>query len=139
MSKRMIKKSELDEAIKKDPAMTNKPYFRWFAYLFFAIPATFLAAFSDNIFYTFIGFMIPIFLGSLIELVIYFVRKKHGLDYISGYDKNIERLKREGRLIDDTVDVGNDKKDLDYWFGLFEKGAISEEEYEVKKKELLNK
>jgi len=37
MSKRMIKKSELDEAIKKDPAMTNKPYFRWFAYLFFAI------------------------------------------------------------------------------------------------------
>ena len=139
MSKRMIKKSELDEAIKKDPAMTNKPYFRWFAYLFFGIITGLLLIFSDNFLYCFMAFMIPIFLGSLMELVIYSVRKKHGLDYISGYDKNIERLKREGRLIDDTVDGGNDKKDLDYWFGLFEKGAISEEEYEVKKKELLNK
>ena len=135
MSKRMIKKSELDEAIKKDPAMTNKPYFRWFAYLFFGIISSFFMAFFDGDFI--IAFLIPILLGSLMELVFYSVRKKHGLDYISGYDKNIERLKREGRLIDDTVDDGNDKKDLDYWFGLFKKGAISEEEYEVKKRELL--
>ena len=140
MSKKMIKKSELDEAIKKDPAMTNKPYFRWFAYLFFAIILSFgVAVLTLNLIAPTIMFLTPVVIGFLIELVFYFGRKKHGLDYISGYDKNIERLKREGRLIDDTVDGGNDKKDLDYWFGLFEKGAISEEEYEVKKKELLNK
>jgi len=137
MSKRMIKKSELDEAIKKDPAMTNKPYFRWFTYLFFGIITGLLLIFSDNLLYCFMAFMIPIFIGFFLELTGFFIRKKHGLDYMGSYDKNIERLKREGRLIDDTVDGGNDKKDLDYWFGLFEKGAISEEEYEVKKKELL--
>jgi len=135
MSKRMIKKSELDEAIKKDPAMTNKPYFRWFAYLFFAIILSFFMAFFDGNFI--IAFMIPISIGFFLELTGFFIRKKHGLDYMGSYDKNIERLKREGRLIDDTVDSGNDEKDLDYWFGLFEKGAISEEEYELKKKELL--
>lgn len=30
-----------------------------------------------------------------------------------------------------------DKNDIGYWFGLFEKGAISKDEYEAKKQELL--
>lgn len=34
-------------------------------------------------------------------------------------------------------DGGVDKRDIGYWFALFEKGAISREEYEVKKAELM--
>lgn len=30
-----------------------------------------------------------------------------------------------------------DKSDIGYWFGLFEKGAISKDEYEAKKRELM--
>ncbi len=36
------------------------------------------------------------------------------------------------------LDNSSDTKDLNYWFGLLEKGAITQEEYEKKKMELLS-
>ena len=71
------------------------------------------------------------------ELYHFYLKKKYGLSYWKTFDESVKDLLINGKLIDDTVDDGNDKKDLDYWFGLFEKGAISEDEYEVKKRELL--
>jgi len=80
------------------------------------------------------------------ELSFWWKRRRNGFTYLGSYDKNIKRLKENGQLLDDLGNVidgedngnnKNDEKNLDYWFGLFEKGAISEKEYEVKKAELL--
>ena len=81
--------------------------------------------------------------GIFIEVGSYFTRKKFGFTYWGSFDDNIERLIAEGKVIDDRVGVESNvsnspvEKDLAYWFDMFEKGAITEVEYEVKKEEML--
>lgn len=41
------------------------------------------------------------------------------------------------RFISNIKEKNSNKNDLAYWFGLFEKGAITKDEYEAKKQELL--
>ena len=51
------------------------------------------------------------------------VRKEHKAFVNNG-------IAKEGGMVADKSDIG-------YWFGLFERGAISKEEYEAKKRELM--
>lgn len=56
-------------------------------------------------------------------------RKKLGLSLYKNISDDLLHLELNKTL--------SDKKDLNYWFELKEKGAISDDEYQVKKKELL--
>lgn len=50
-----------------------------------------------------------------------------------------ERVAKEHKAFVANGITGADsgKKDLDYWFGLLQKGAITQDEYNVKKSELM--
>lgn len=88
----------------------------------------------------FIAFAIPFVFT---ELLVRSWRRKNGL---SVYENIAEELRQ--REVDIYVareekargklDNSSETKDLNYWFGLLEKGAITEEEYEKKKMELLS-
>ncbi|GGD43435.1 hypothetical protein GCM10012288_17180 [Malaciobacter pacificus] len=56
-------------------------------------------------------------------------RKKLGLSLYKNISDDLLHL--------ELNKTSSDKKDLNYWFELKEKGAISDDEYQVKKKELL--
>ena len=82
----------------------------------------------------------PIFLVIWFERHILKFRKEYGLPLYKGVwketDDIAERLEKE----QNTVVVQSnevDKNDIGYWFSLFEKGAITKDEYEAKKAELL--
>lgn len=74
-------------------------------------------------------------------------RRKNGLDIYKDISAELgqreinERVAKEHKafvnngIVKESLSV--DKSDIGYWFGLFEKGAISKEEYEGKKAELM--
>ena len=72
-------------------------------------------------------------------------RRKHGLSVYGNIREELEqmeideRVKKEHKAFvnNGLVKDGVDKNDVGYWFGLLEIGAISKEEYEAKKAELL--
>jgi len=88
----------------------------------------------------FSSLLLPIFL----ERKVLKFRKKYELSIYKGVHKESrdvrDRLKREANtvIIEQTI-VSNevDKGDLGYWHDLLEKGAITTEEYEAKKAEIL--
>ena len=74
---------------------------------------------------------LPIYRG--VNSVLYDrIERKEEADLEMKYDSEI------GANVDSSSDKGYDeKKDLNYWFELREKGAITDEEYEVKKRGLI--
>jgi len=86
-----------------------------------------------------VPFLIPIF----IEWNVLKFRKKYGFSKWGGiwaeYKRRIIEDKAiiESNAINRNVKTSQTEKGLDYWFDLKQKGAISKEEYEKKKKELL--
>jgi len=91
-------------------------------------------------------FLFPFALSGYIEWSILKFRKKYDFPKWKGITKEYNLRVMEDRAIIESRAVNNSnsnvktsesKKGLDYWFDLKQKGAISEEEYEKKKKELL--
>lgn len=72
-------------------------------------------------------------------------RRKNGLSVYGDIKEELEqreineRVAKEHKAFVANGIAGADsgKKDLDYWFGLLQKGAITEDEYNVKKSELM--
>jgi len=107
-------------------------------------------AFSQN---TFINSIILLLLFFIIPSVLFFLfekfniqktRKKLGLSLYKNVQKELldiateVRVAREKKAFEiNGVNQGVDKNDIGYWHGLLKSGAITEEEYEAKKKELL--
>ena len=76
----------------------------------------------------------------LVELGIRSWRRKNGFSVNGNITEEIKQrevnvmVAREEKA---RAKVGGDSKDLDYWFNMMQKGAITKEEYEKKKMELL--
>ena len=90
--------------------------------------------------------LLPILIPILIERRIQKDRKMMGLPLYSNVVNEVEQLNADYEVkLEETAkknynkDNNNniDKSDLSYWFDLKEKGAISDDEYEIKKKELM--
>lgn len=72
-------------------------------------------------------------------------RRSHGLSVYGNIREELEqreideRVKKEHKAFinNGLAKDGIDKNDIGYWFGLFEKGAITKDEYESKKAGLL--
>ena len=72
-------------------------------------------------------------------------RRANGLSIYKNIKAELEQMELNERVAKEhkafvangIVKESVDKKDIDYWFGLLQKGAITQEEYEVKKRELL--
>jgi hypothetical protein len=100
---------------------------------------------KDNGFGKILGLLFwlsPIFLVALLERQTIKYRKEYGLSLYKGVYKEAreiaERLERERNTVivkQESNEV--DKSDIGYWFSLLEKGAITKEEYEAKKAELM--
>ena len=71
-------------------------------------------------------------------------RRENGLSVYGNIEKELEQMEfnelyakeMRAKEVYGVSDVGN-KRDLNYWFDLLQKGAISKEEYEAKKAELI--
>lgn len=71
-------------------------------------------------------------------------RRENGLSVYGNIEKELEQMEfnelyakeMKAKEAYGVASVG-DKKDLNYWFDLLQKGAISKEEYEAKKAELI--
>ena len=82
----------------------------------------------------------PIIFVTFLERQAIKFRKKHNLSIYIGVHKEVrdinDRLERErNTIVVNSNEV--DKSDIGYWHSLLEKGAITKEEYEVKKAELM--
>ncbi|HUH42341.1 MAG TPA: SHOCT domain-containing protein [Sulfurimonas sp.] len=72
-------------------------------------------------------------------------RRANGLSIYKNVKAELEQMELNERIAKEhkafvangLVKESADKKDIDYWFGLLQKGAITQEEYEVKKRELI--
>ena len=73
-------------------------------------------------------------------------RRKHNLSVWNNVSAELEQMAIDERVAKEhkayinngiAHEPSGDKKDIGYWFGLLEKGAITQVEYEAKKKELL--
>lgn len=72
-------------------------------------------------------------------------RRANGLSIYKNIKAELEQMEINERVAKEhkafvangIVKESVDKKDIDYWFGLLQKGAITQEEYEVKKRELI--
>lgn len=94
------------------------------------------AAENDMRFITHILILLPFAVVIYLEYDTIRLRKKYGLSLWKGVYWQMKDIIDE-ELGNVPVKGSIDKdKDLNYWFELKEKGAISEEEYEAKKKEL---
>lgn len=134
---------------------------RLFGYLMFYIPVFFifmtilytseiLVMKNPGLFIQIIGFCLIFFIPSvpfiLWERSIRKFRRKHGLSIYKNVREELEQMEINERVAKEhKAFVSNglvnegvvNKDDIGYWFGLFEKGAITKEEYEAKKKELI--
>ncbi|MCK9455195.1 hypothetical protein [Sulfurimonas sp.] len=72
-------------------------------------------------------------------------RRKHGLSIYKNVREELEQMEINERVAKEhkafvangIARADGEKKDLDYWFGLLQKGAITQDEYNVKKSELM--
>jgi hypothetical protein len=89
------------------------------------------------------GLAIPFVLW---EMSIRRFRRKHGLSIWKNVSAELEQMAIDEQVAKEhkafanngiVKDPSGDKTDIGYWFGLLEKGAITQAEYEAKKKELL--
>lgn len=79
----------------------------------------------------------------LTELLVRSWRRKNGLSVNGNIAEELRQREVDVYIAREEkargkLDNLNDTKDLNYWFGLLEKGAITQEEYEKKKMELLS-
>jgi hypothetical protein len=92
-------------------------------------------AFIENM----VGFGLPLLIVGQVELRIlidkFFLSKEKYQAKIDKKRENIEKIK--GMWSHGAVVNSTDKTDIGYWHGLLEKGAITEEEFNRKKAELL--
>lgn len=134
---------------------------RIFAYLVFYVPVTIILAAiidlklpmgmnSDNItvFIQFYGYFILMLTPYILwELSVQLWRKKQGFSLWKNIEEEIkqkavddrisrEKIAYEKNRLSQAGDVV-DKTDIGYWHELLQKGAITEDEYAAKKKELL--
>ena len=90
-----------------------------------------------------IGIITPFTLVGFIEWNVLKFRKKYGFSKWGGiwaeYKRRVieDKAIMKSNAINRNVKTSQTEKGLDYWFDLKQKGAISEEEYEKKKQELL--
>ena len=127
-----------------------------FRYIFYIVLALFLMLLfglstegmhidKDNSIGRILGVLLifsPILLVVWLERHILKFRKEFGLPLYKGVWKEtheiMEKLERErNSIIVEQKSVEVDKSDIGYWFSLLEKGAISKDEYETKKSELM--
>ena len=74
----------------------------------------------------------------ILELGVYFFRKKHKLSLWRNVSSDLEQMAVDERVAREKKAYAKiDKYNIGYWHDLKEKGAISESEFEAKKKELL--
>ena len=131
---------------------------RLFAYIFFYIILLFAWSFvifnlnlsvEDTIFNITIGYLSwllpPAFVLYLKELSIRSWRKKNGFSIYKDIKEEMKQAEVDKRVAMEKkayakhgVNQGVDKSDIGYWFNLKEQGAITEDEFLAKKKELLN-
>lgn len=89
-----------------------------------------------------IAVFVPAFFFIIAELGVRSWRRKNGLNVYGNIAEELRQrevdvqVAREEKARGKMGGVGS-VKDLDYWFGMLEKGAITKEEYEKKKMELL--
>ena len=81
---------------------------------------------------------VPFLLPWFIESRVLKFRKEFGFSKWSGIVDEYHQRIAENRTVNDSKKTSVDGKGLDYWFDMKEKGAISEDEYEVIKKEILS-
>ena len=92
-------------------------------------------------------FLLPPVLPFLfIERSVRKFRRKNGLSVYKNIEGELAQMEVNERVAKEhkayvnnglVKEVAVDKSDVGYWFGLLEKGAITKEEFEAKKKELL--
>lgn len=87
----------------------------------------------------FLALAIPMLFVTLIELAVRSWRKKNGFSINTNIAEELKQrdytqaVGRADRASSHTTQV----HDLDYWFGMFQKNAITKEQYELKRAELL--
>jgi len=122
--------------------LTNSIIVRLIKYsLFIGVISFMVLVTSDNYNDFFVTAKILLIPVGMVELYCLWVRNKARFDYTHSWTDNVKRLREEGVIPDfDSVNDGvvSVEKDLNYWFGLFEKGAITEEQYNDKREALLS-
>ena len=125
-------------------------YIIFFIIVLFAIATPQEPVFSDNatindIVSTIVLFGVPFLIPFLKELSIRHWRKKNGFSIYKDIKEEIKQAEVDKRVAMEKkayakhgVNQGVDKSDIGYWFNLKEQGAITEDEFLAKKKELLN-
>ena len=103
--------------------------------IMFYAPINYLDNHNHNIILFFMD-KIPFLIVGYLEYDTIRLRKKYGLSLWKGVYWQMKDIIDEELGNVPVKDSFDDSKDLNYWFDLKEKGAISEEEYEAKKKEL---
>ena len=105
--------------------------------------------FSDNVMIndiisTLVIFGVPFLIPYLMEKSIRKFRRKNGLSIYKNITEDLKQLEVDKRVAMEKkayakhgVNQGVDKNDIGYWFNLKKQGAITEEEFLKKKKELL--
>ena len=124
-------------------------YIILFFMLLFAISMPQNPIFSDNIMintiisYSVI-FGVPFLIPYLMEKSIRKFRRKNGLSIYKNITEDLKQLEVDKRVAMEKkayakhgINQGVDKSDIGYWFNLKKQGAITEEEFLAKKKELL--
>lgn len=140
---------------------------RLFAYFVIAVPMSLLYVFGILLPSKFFGGLLDfsktipdndvtitlLVIFYLLPIILFFVfwesrvrkfRRENGLSIYGNIEKELEQMEfnelyaKEMRAKEacGVASVG-DKRDLNYWFDLLQKGAISKEEYEAKKAELI--
>ena len=81
---------------------------------------------------------LPLLIPILLEWRTRATRRKLGVSIYKDITEELKQLQVDEEVARDVKAREKfEVKDLDYWFDLKQKGAISEQEYEAKKKELL--
>ena len=135
---------------------------RLFGYAFFYVPITLVwvwillmssssEGLSSNEYINLIFVLSFMFLPQLIPFILWeksirSFRRKHNLSIWKNISAELEQMAIDEQVAKEhkahvnngiAKDPSGDKMDIGYWFALLEKGAITQVEYEAKKKELL--
>ena len=90
----------------------------------------------------FLALAIPMLFVTLIEFAVRSWRKKNGFSINANIAEELKQRKVNTYVAREMKARSNESslhtpKDLDYWFGMFQKNAITKEQYELKRAELL--
>ena len=96
------------------------------------------------IFVVFCMFLLPLFPFILWERSVRKFRRENNLSIYKNIEKELEQFEfdsiaKKEHQAKKNIGVSSDinKEDIEYWYGLLKDGAITEEEYTNKKKELI--